>query len=62
MNITVGEWNPDAAAMLRPEPNPNDTRLRYVAMSILHGFVDEPLVDTADQARDVIRWSGSTAA
>lgn len=36
--------------------NPMDTVLRYRAQSILHGFVDDPLPDTAEHALDVIRW------
>ncbi|HET6725857.1 MAG TPA: hypothetical protein VFH85_07625 [Gammaproteobacteria bacterium] len=36
--------------------NPLDNTLRQRAMSILYGLVDDPLPDTADEARDVIRW------
>lgn len=59
MNITVREWNPQAAQQIGPPTSAEENRLRYVAQSILHGFVEEPLVDTADQARDVIAWAAA---
>ena len=37
----------------------SDNRDRYIAQSILHGFVDDPLPDTAEHARDVIAWAAS---
>ena len=41
-----------------PPINPLDTTLRYRAQSVLHGLVDDPLPDTADQALDILRWTG----
>ena len=39
-----------------PPEYPMDTTLRYRAQSILHGLVPDPLPDTVEEARDVIRW------
>lgn len=38
----------------------SENRARYVAMSILHGFVPDPLPATAEEAADIIRWHEST--
>lgn len=38
----------------------SDNRDRYRAMSILHGFVPDPLPATAEEAADVIRWHETT--
>ena len=34
----------------------SENRLRYVAQSILHGFVRDPLPDTEAEAIDIIHW------
>lgn len=34
----------------------SDTRFRYMAQSILHGLVDDPLPSTVQEAIDIIRW------
>ena len=54
------EWprNPEIGQPI----NPADTFLRYRAQSILHGFVDDPLVDDVGQALDVIRWAEAAEA
>ncbi len=33
-----------------------ETRFRYMAQSILHGLVDDPLPSTIQEAVDIIRW------
>lgn len=34
----------------------SETRFRYMAQSILHGLVDDPLPSTEREAVDIIRW------
>lgn len=34
----------------------SENRTRYVAQSILHGFVPDPLPATVAEAEDIIRW------
>lgn len=34
----------------------SENRDRYIAQSILYGFVPDPLPDTAAEARDIIHW------
>lgn len=34
----------------------SDNRIRYIAASILHGMVKDPLPATKEQAEDIIRW------
>lgn len=38
-----------------------ETRLRYIAHSILHGVVDQPEVPTLNEARDIISWAKAAA-
>lgn len=38
----------------------SENRARYIAQSILHGFVPDPLPDTEAEAADVIRWHQAT--
>lgn len=38
----------------------DENRTRYFAMSILRGFVPDPLPATAEEAADVIRWHEAT--
>lgn len=41
---------------LRANKGLSETRFRYMAQSILHGLVDDPLPSTVQEARDIIRW------
>lgn len=59
MNITVREWNPQAAQQIGPPTSAEENRLRYVAQSILLHMIAEPLLDDIDQARDVIAWAAA---
>lgn len=40
----------------------SDSRERYIAQSILHGLVDDPLPSTVEEARDIIDWHARAQA
>lgn len=40
----------------------SDSRERYIAQSILHGLVDDPLPSTVEEARDIIDWYSRSQA
>ena len=44
---------------LRANKRLSETRFRYMAQSILHGLVDDPLPSTVQEAVDIIRWHQS---
>lgn len=49
----INPWNPRASKYL------SGSRIRYIAQSILHGLVDDPLPSTEEEARDIIKWHQS---